>query len=112
LDSGDIVEMNFDGTYLTTPAPYMQTWIIMGVVGQKVFPLITALMTGPKKSLNKATLAKIKDLYPNFNPQKAMGDFELAARNVVRETYPRVAFCLPSNFITVKTAFVKLSELA
>jgi hypothetical protein len=90
LNSGIIVKINFNGTYLSCPGPFTQTWIIMGVFMGKVFAMITVLMTGKPKRLYKAVLEKIKGLYPNFCPTKAMGDFELAARNALKETFPEV----------------------
>jgi hypothetical protein len=108
LNSGLIVEINFDGTFLSSPEPYTQTWVVMELVGSKVFPLITVLMTGRKKTLYKAVLAEFKQLYPNFAPRKAMGDFELAARNALRETYAGLELsscqfhhgqnCFPSHY--------------
>jgi hypothetical protein len=91
LSAGQIVEIQFDGTFITAPEPYKQTWTITGVYNGKVFPFVTVLMTGRTKSLYKAVLTELKVLYPNFNPSHAMGEHEVGARNAIREIFPQIA---------------------
>jgi hypothetical protein len=85
-----VVKMNFDGTFLACPLPFKQLWTVLGEIEGRLFPLISVLMTAKNTELYRAVLNKVKEMFPAFLPQHAMGDFEIAPRTALREVFPGI----------------------
>ena len=83
-----IKDVNFDATFHTVPSLFYQLWNILGRHGNYSFPLVHVLMTCKKAFLYHKVLQKIKELVPNFTPEKAMGDFESSPGEAFKTTFP------------------------
>lgn len=78
----------YDGTFFTVPLMFYQAFTIMGMFRNHCIPLIHILMTGKCQPLYKKVTEKIRQLAPNFLPSTFMGDFEIASRNAMQESFP------------------------
>jgi hypothetical protein len=82
-----VIKVNFDGTFLVCPHPFKQLWTVLGEIEGRLFPLFSVLMNSKTTDLYRVVLQKIKEMFPAFQPQHAMGDFEIAPRTALREAF-------------------------
>ena len=59
-------------------------------MGKHSLPAIHCLMTAKSQYLYQAVLENISIKLPHFKPLAAMADWELAARNALKEVYPHI----------------------
>ncbi len=83
-----IKDVNFDATFHTVPGLFYQLWNILGHHGNYSFPLVHVLMTCKKATLYHKVVQKVKELVPNFSPEKAMGDFESSPGEAFKAAFP------------------------
>ena len=82
--------ISFDGTFETCPQDFYQSFGIMGEYLGEMFPVFTVLMSSKTEVAYDALFARLVELYPQFMPRRAMGDFELASRNALKRHYPGI----------------------
>ena len=82
--------IQFDGTFYTVPTQFGQLWTIFAALGRHTLPAIHCLMTAKSQDLYKAVLESICAKIPQFKPVASMSDWELAARNAIKEVYPLI----------------------
>jgi hypothetical protein len=111
LSAGQIVEIQFDGKFITAPEPYKQTWTITGVYNAKVIPFVTVLMTGRTKSLYKAVLTELKVLYPNSILPTQWATMKLVPEMQSEKYFPKSPL-VAVNFTMRKVATELFAELA
>ena len=86
----EVTNIQFDGTFYTVPTQFGQLWTIFAALGRHTLPAIHCLMTAKSQDLYKAVLETICAKIPQFKPVASMSDWELAARNAIKEVYPLI----------------------
>ncbi|XP_034248206.1 uncharacterized protein LOC117649475 isoform X2 [Thrips palmi] len=94
LNSGQVHTAFSDGTFSTVPAALKgqcaQIWSIIAIRRHHVLPLVRVLMQSKTQPCYEAALRALKDVAPNFRPQKVMADFEMAQANAWEAVFPNV----------------------
>ena len=80
----------FDGTFKKCPKQFYQIWYVFVQFGRHTLPGIHCLLTGKSEEIYIATLAKIKEIFPQMSPSCAMGDWEQASRKAIKTAYPSI----------------------
>ena len=80
--SSKVLQANlFHGTFYTVPKIYYQLFTIFCIRYEHTIPLIHILMTNKSEELYKACINKVVEIIPEFKPDFAVSDFEIASRN-------------------------------
>ena len=79
-----------DGCFDVSPAVCLQVYTAHAMVGGSAFPCFYALMVRKDEGSFRAMLGKLKELRPALNPGSVLTDFEMAARNAFRRSFPGV----------------------
>ncbi|KAF7685046.1 hypothetical protein CDIK_4205 [Cucumispora dikerogammari] len=93
LKKSDVIMM--DGTFKICPPSFYQIYTIHGVIYGKSFPMIYIIMKNKTQSAYSLAFNFINRNI-NINPKYILLDFEIAAINAARETFPhsKVQGCL------------------
>ncbi|XP_071943684.1 uncharacterized protein [Antedon mediterranea] len=76
-----------DGTFKVVPAIFFQLWTVHGVYEGHVVPLVYALLRNKTQPTYIRVLEVIRQL-GDFNPTTIRIDYEMAARNALRQVFP------------------------
>jgi hypothetical protein len=77
-----------DGTFKVVPPLFNQLYTIHGFAQNNVLPSIYILMPNRREETYDRVFTAIKNLQPNLNPVSVMTDFELAAINAFKSSFP------------------------
>ena len=93
LKKSDVIMM--DGTFKICPPSFYQIYTIHGVIYGKSFPMIYIIMKNKTQSAYSLAFNFINRNI-NINPKYILLNFEIAAINAARETFPhsKVQGCL------------------
>ncbi|KHJ43200.1 hypothetical protein D918_06767 [Trichuris suis] len=79
-----------DGTFRIAPPRFAQAYVIMAERGGFVLPVLYALLPNKQELTYRRMFEGIKATWPQFDPETITLDFEEAAMNAVRATFPAV----------------------
>ena len=79
-----------DGTFRVTPAGYAQVYTVHGFSHDRTFPCVYALLSGKTEEIYTDLFQRLLQLRNDLNPVSIMTDFELAAINAFKSTFPDV----------------------
>lgn len=113
-----------DGTFSTAPTLFYQIYVVLARLnliisnlmdqnnlrrGKWVFPVFYALLSSKSEATYERMFRMIKDLWPNFSPQKFTIDFEKGAKNAIETIFVgcQINYCF---FHFVKNFKKKLAE--
>ena len=71
---GDIINIQFDGTFYVVPRLFYQLFTIFLTIGRHTLPAIHCLMTHKDEQLYTAVILKIQSLLPQLQPTNIMSD--------------------------------------
>jgi len=77
-----------DGTFKSCPKLFKQLYTIHCVQHQTVLPSVFILMTNRRKATYQRIFETLKDLQQNLNPVSILTDFEQAAFNAFKQSFP------------------------
>ena len=87
----DSTHIQFDGTFKVVPKIFVQLFTLFIEFNGHTLPALHILMTRKTENLlYRAVLYSIHELLPNFIPTFAIGDFEPAPRNALKELFPSI----------------------
>ena len=107
---GDITSICYDGTFFIVPKLFGQLFIISCKKSSRYLPVFFVLMKDRKNESYIASILKIRELVPNFQPLHAISDFERASMNAMKAVFPQIIItgCL---FHYKQAIFRKLGNL-
>ncbi|XP_035207656.1 uncharacterized protein LOC118182424 [Stegodyphus dumicola] len=79
-----------DGTFKATPPLFSQIYTIHGVKYDNVIPSVYVLMPNKREETYNRVFTVIKSLKPNLQPKTVMTDFEKAAINAFKNSFPNI----------------------
>ena len=77
-----------DGTFKVVPELFFQLYSIHALHNSQVIPCMHALLPNKQQLTYTAFFQVLRDAHDNLNPQTVLVDFELAAINALRATFP------------------------
>ena len=77
-----------DGTFKVVPELFFQLYTIHALHNSQVIPCVYALLPNKQQLIYTAFFQVLRDAHDNLNPESVLVDFELAAKNVLRPTFP------------------------
>ena len=77
-----------DGTFKVVPELFFQLYIIHALHNSQVIPCVYALLPNKQQLTYTAFFQVLRDAHDNLNPETVLVDFELAAINALRATFP------------------------
>ena len=84
----DLVKIQYDCTFETTPREFVQTMNIMATYRGAKIPVWTCILTSKKVFLYTAILKKFSQEYPCIKPKLIQSDFEAALHLAAKLVYP------------------------
>ena len=103
-------EFHFDGNFNVVPKIFYQLFTIFVHVDGHVLPAIHGLMTSKSEALYHAVFLSIRQLFPGFKPSFAIGDFEIAPKNALAQTFPYITI-IGCWFHFTKAVFEKVKKI-
>ncbi|KFD49108.1 hypothetical protein M513_10050 [Trichuris suis] len=88
--SSRMKNIHADGTFRIAPRQFAQVYVIMAERGGFVLPVLYALLPNKQELTYRRMFEGIKATWPQFDPETITLDFEQAAMNAVRATFPAV----------------------
>ena len=81
-----------DGTFRVTPLGFAQVYTLHGFKHDRTFPCVYAILSGKSEQIYSQFLTRLLNLRQDLhiNPISIMTDFELAAINALKGTFPNV----------------------
>ena len=86
----DSTHIQFDGTFKVVPKIFLQLFTLFIEFNGHTLPALHIRMTRKTENLYRTVLYSIHELLPNFIPTFAIGDFEPASRNALKELFPSI----------------------
>ena len=86
----DAKKINYDATFFVVPKIFYQLFTIFFHHDGHSFPCIHVLMSRKTETLYIAVLRKILEIVPDFKPEFAGGDYEIAPRNAFKCVFPLI----------------------
>ena len=84
-------EWHADGTFKVSPLLFYQVYTIHAIFNGHTIPSVYLLLTSKNAEIYLRAFNALKDLNTCLAPQKIVTDFELAAINAFKATFPNVA---------------------
>ena len=78
----------FDGTFYTVTKFFISNYNICKY--DHTIPIIHVLMTNKSEELYKACINRVVEIIPDFKPNFAVSDFEIALRNAFQSQFPHI----------------------
>ena len=96
-------EWHADGTFKVFPQLFYQIYSEHAVYNEHTVPLVFMLLTCKSAAVYEKAFRALKELNPDLSPKRVITDFELAAINSFRKTFPTtevkgVSFILHKQF--------------
>lgn len=89
----EITDIFVDATFDSVPrlnGVYQLLTVMVKIRDESIIPVIWVLMPNKSTGCYIHVWKYLKSTFPNFNPKKAMMDFELAERNSLKKIFPNV----------------------
>ena len=80
-----------DGTFKVVPELFFQLYTIHALHNSQVIPCVYALLPNTQQPTSPAFLLVLRGARDNLNPESLLVEFELAALNALRVTFPDTA---------------------
>jgi len=81
-------EMYANGTFAVTPCLFDQLYTIHVSISGTIYPVVFILMPNRKQSTYERMLLQIKELVPDFAPNRFVTDFEKGSINAYETVFP------------------------
>ena len=82
--------IKFYATFYVFPKIFYQLFTIFTTIDYNSFPSVHVLMSRKTENLYRVVLEKILEIEPDFKPDEAIGDFEVAPRNAFKAVIPSI----------------------
>lgn len=89
-NSGAVVEINVDGTFAKAPLLWEQIYVVGTQTSGVGIPLLFCLLGGKSEGWYDKMWEIIAECVPGLKPARATVDFEIAAVNSLRKTFPNI----------------------
>lgn len=87
---GSTTSIHYDGTFKVAPQQFHQLFVIHAIKQGVTYPAVFCLMENRTQETYTKIFQEVKRALPGWEPENAMGDFELASSRALSAAFPRI----------------------